>query len=324
MRSMAVMVLVLGGTACTRPPPAPEGLDEAARYLVREFYSPDAEFQAGVQGFMQWFDEEGRELVGLEASVDGSNGKAVDAFTVGDLRGEDVAALPLLADLAAGPPEDTTETTPRDIAAAAGVVSVAEMDCRWTEAEAYLVRPDQDVVFPDDWEAYTRRFVSGREAFEAGSAREDYAAVEEPVMPYAEGFDPEALASTFLFTENDADPTPLLGVDIPSYPLDFVGRHGRFELLDGSEVSALSILTFSRDAAWGDGGDNALRQSISIEIDIERPGDKTLRMLAVWAEPVSPILSADSAATLTYAVNRSQKASGRISAVCSGEESIEE
>ena len=59
-RIMLIPLLI----ACSPPPPAPEGLNEAARYMVREFYSDDATFEAGFQGFMNWFNDEGVSLVG--------------------------------------------------------------------------------------------------------------------------------------------------------------------------------------------------------------------------------------------------------------------
>lgn len=312
--------------ACQPPPPAPEGLDEASRYMVREFYADDATFQAGIQGFMQWFEDEGKALVGLEASIDGTaeGTKPVDAFTLADLTADDVIALPLRQDLLTGEAfnNGTTETTPRDVATAAGVVSVAEMACDWKEAEALLVRKDQDSVFSGDWEGYERTYVDDRAAFEAGAANDAYATFPERIDPFAEGFDRAAYAASFLQTDNMVDPTALLGVDIPSYPLDLDLRHGRYTLTDGTDVGVLSILTYDVDAVWGPGGENGLRQSFSIEINVERPDNKTLRMLAVWAEPVSPIISADAALALTFAVNKSQKSSERMSAVCAGEAEV--
>ena len=37
---------------CQPPPPAPEGLDEASRFVLREFYSDDATVSAGLTGLM--------------------------------------------------------------------------------------------------------------------------------------------------------------------------------------------------------------------------------------------------------------------------------
>jgi hypothetical protein len=38
--------------------------------MVPEFYSDDATFQAGVQAFMNWFEDEGFELLGLENTAE--------------------------------------------------------------------------------------------------------------------------------------------------------------------------------------------------------------------------------------------------------------
>ena len=55
---------------------------------------------------------------------------------------------------------------------------------------------------------------------------------------------------------------------------------------------------------------------------MQRPDDKTLRMLAVWAEPKGGGIEPDSAFALTFAVNKSLAASERLSAVCAGEEEV--
>lgn len=322
MSLLAVLPLLL--TGCKSPPPAPQGLDDASRYLVREFYADDATFQAGVDGLMQWFDDEGAELVGIDASTDGSadGTKPVDAFTVADLTASDVAALPIATELDAGPDAEGTTTT-RDLSAAAGVVSVAEMDCVWTDAEALLVRPDQDAVFDGDWEGYERTYVTSRTTFEAATAAGAFTEVPDRLDPFAADFDTAAYAATLLFTDNDVDPTPVLGVDIPAYPMKLDLRHGIYALSDGSEVGVLAILTYNIDAAWADSGESGLRQSFSIEVNAERAGGKTLRTLAVWAEPVSSLIEPDSAMALTFAVNKSLDSSNRISDVCSGAAAIE-
>ena len=50
--------------ACKPPPEAPEGLDDSTNYLMKNFYASDALFEAGVQGFIDWYDAEGKALVG--------------------------------------------------------------------------------------------------------------------------------------------------------------------------------------------------------------------------------------------------------------------
>lgn len=312
--------------ACSRPPPAPEGLDAASSYMVREFYADDATFQAGIQGFMDWFENGGgKELVGLAPGEE--SGKPTEAFTVGDLTAQDVAHLPLDEELVDDPkdPETTDDDVyiPRDVSTAAGVVSLAEMDCTWKQAEALLVRKDQNAVFDGDWESYVRTYVTARGSFDTATADEDFPPIRERLDPFAEGFDGSAYAGSLLFTDNIADPTPLLGVNIPGYPLDLDLRHGMFEVFpDEDPVGVLAIVTYNPAAVWGPTGGNGLFQSFSIELNVERPGNKTLRMLAVWAEPRSPIISADSNVSLNYAINKSLTSSERMSKVCSGEEEI--
>ena len=90
--------------------------------------------------------------------------------------------------------------------------------------------------------------------------------------------------------------------------------------IDGepTQVSGFSIVTYGPDSVWGN-SDDGLRQSFSVEVNLERPGDKTLRMLAVWAEPVSPIIGADNALALNFAVNKSRNSSTKLSQICGGE-----
>ena len=124
-----------------------------------------------------------------------------------------------------------------------------------------------------------------------------------------------------MFTLNQADPTPLLGVDLPPYDLYLDFRHGNFEIAD-EIISVSAIITYMKAGAYDEDGENGLAQSYSVELNIARPNNKTLRALAVWAEPVSNILEPDSPVSLNYAVNKSLASSERISAICGGEEEI--
>ena len=92
-----------------------------------------------------------------------------------------------------------------------------------------------------------------------------------------------------MFTVNQADPTPLLGVDLPPYDLFLDFRHGIFDV-EGEKISVSAIITYMKEGAYDEDGTNGLAQSYSVELNIARPNDKTLRALAVWAEPVSNIL----------------------------------
>lgn len=297
------MILLSLVFACSPPPPAPEGLNEVTSYMVREFYSEDDTFAAGIQGFMTWFDTEGYLLVG-EAAGDGNT----DTFTLSDLEATDINHLPAMTD------------SP-DLSRAKGVISLAEMNCSWKEAEAYLLRADQDVVFDGDWDTYERTYLSDRPTFEAATQTEEFISIDEPLNPFVEGFDYNALSSNLMFTVNQADPTPLLGVDLPPYDLFLDFRHGTFDV-EGEKVSVSAIITYMKEGAYDEDGENGLAQSYSVELNIARPNDKTLRALAVWAEPVSNILEPDSPVSLNYAVNKSLASSERISAICGGEEDI--
>lgn len=326
MRGSVFLLAVLSASACKPPPPAPEGLDASAKYMVRNFYADDATFQAGIEGFLAWFEDEGKDLVGL--GPDENAGRPTDAFTVNDLEADDVALLPLDDEivLAENNPDDDAddEMGARDLSKAPGVVSVAEMNCTWKDSEKLLVRPDQHNVFVLDWEGYERTYETPRETFETATADEDFTEINEAFNPSDAGFVAADYAKSVLLTQNMADPTPLMGVDIPAYPLRLELRHGVFTPTDGGDdFGVFAILTYDPGAVWGPTGDNGLVQEFSIEINVQRPGNKTLRTLAVWAQPESPIIGADSVLALNYAVNKSLKSSQTLSDVCDGTTQID-
>jgi hypothetical protein len=298
---------------CAPPPPAPEGLNESSSYMVRNFYADDETFKAGVQSFMDWFNSEGQEILGITADVN-----STDAFEVEPLQLDDVAHLPLDPEIITDARDDIIEA--RDTTRAVGVVSLAEMDCSWTETEALLVRPDQDTVFSGDWEGYERTYVTPMDTFTEGSTSSDFADIRRNLEPFAEDFDPAPYASSLLFTDNIVDPTLVVTANIESYPMDLDLRHTTVDI-DGEQTGVLAVLTYNRAAAWGASGQAALLQSYSIELNIERPGGRTLRLLAVWAETFdrSNLVAPDSPLAKVFAVNKSLDSSNRISAICSGD-----
>ena len=303
-RLLCALVVVFAVSACRPPPPpAPEGLDASASYMVREFYSDDATFGAGLTGFMNWFEDEGYELVGVDA---GAGTDFNESFSVGDLSDDDVGYLPLVHG--------------RNIADAAGIVSVAEMDCSVTESEDLLVRSDQDTLFVDDWEAYSREYVSSRSGYQDATRSEVFAPIDAAVDRFADDFDPTDIASTFLLTMNQVNPEPIFGglADLDDYPMALEFRHGVFDV-NGEELQIYSIITWIAESAAGPAGANFLHQSYSIEINAEMADGKTLRMLAVWAEPEGANLEPDDPIVLNYAVDKSAGASARLTEICNGE-----
>ena len=243
-------------------------------------------------------------------TYDGEGEEPLDSFTIGDLVWEDVSHFPLEG--------------ARTIENAKGVVSLAEMDCAWTRAEDFLLRPDQDTVFDSSWEEYARTFVTPRAEFQAASTSLEFDPITEDLAPFEAGFDPSLYSATLLFTENVANPASVAGVDLPAYDLRLDLRHGVVSVTDPdvgeTDLGVLAILTYNLAPVYQDGGANGLVQSYSVEINVERPGDKTLRMLAVWAEPLG--IDADSDFVLSYAVNQSLTASNRLSDICSGVDDI--
>ena len=102
------------------------------------------------------------------------------------------------------------------------------------------------------------------------------------------------------------------------YDMNLDMRHGVYDV-NGEETAVLAIVTYNIEAAWGQAENNALLQSYSVEINIERGKNKTLRMLAVWSEPKGGGVDPDSALALNFAVNKAGKASDRMSDICAGE-----
>ena len=301
--------------ACKPPPEAPEGLDDSTNYLMKNFYASDALFEAGVQGFIDWYDTEGKALVGKGADLE-----TTDAYTVGDLSADSIAHLPLEDEILIDKNKDEYGT--RDLSRAKGVVSLAEMDCSWTRAEELLVRGDQNVVFSDDFEGYEREYVTSRSAFESGSADLSFDRITDDLDPFGPDYIAADFARSLLLTVNQVDPTAVLTSNIDFYEMNLDLRHGVFNISE-EEVGVLAIITYNIEAAWGSAGNNALLQSYSVEINIERPNDKTLRMLAVWSEPLGGGIDPDSAIALNFAVNKSLAASERMSEICAGELEID-
>lgn len=310
MRRTAAIVLCVVASGCKRPPPAPEGLEASASYVIQNFYADDLTFEAGVQGFLAWYEEEGYLLVGEQATSENT-----DSFVVGTLSADTLAQLPMDDEILLD--ADADEWGPRDLGRAPGVVSLAEMQCDWKLAEAYLVRPDQHQIFSDDFEGYERTYLTSRATYEGASADGEYDRVPDALDPFADGFDGEAYARTLLRTDSVIDPTKVITANIEAYPMHLDLRHGSYDL-DGEALSAFAILTWTEAAAWGENGTNGLLQSYSVEINVERPDGVTLRMLSVWSEPKGGGIEPDSAFALNFAVNKSLAASQRLSDVCDG------
>ncbi len=284
--------------ACKRPPPAPEGLDDSARFMYREFYADDLGIGAGLTGFLNWFDDEGHELLGQSASLDNAG-----AFSLADLRQEDVDHLPIAGD-------------GLDLTLASGIVALAEMDCSWRDAEELLVRHDQEIVFEKDFDTYERTYLSSREVFETAADDDRFASIPEPLEPFAPDFDLDEFAESMLVTSNVASSTEL-GVTL-EFGIELTLRHGTFEV-QGEPTEAVLIETFLPERAEGDGGNNSFEQSYSVEVNVQRPSGTTLRMLANWVQIESLFVDSDSALVAASAVNKAQDAAARLSQICAGE-----
>lgn len=297
MRLLLPLLLLAG---CARPVPAPEGLDASSAYLVREFYAEDAVFEAGLRGYLRWFEDEGRALLDVENTVE-----TVGEFELDTLRADDVAGLPLRHG--------------GDISRAAGVVSLALMGCDVRQAEDLMLRRDQDAVF-EDWEGFERDYLTSRPVFQ-GAWEDGFDPIPEPLAAHDAGFDGAPFAASFLQTMGQVDPSPVpLVGDFPAYPMHLDFRHGVYDI-DGEDLEIFAILSFIEDEVWGPQGTNALHQSYAIELNVATGEAETLRSLAVWIHGSSEAVSIepDDPIVLNAALNKSRKSSDRMTAVCEGE-----
>ncbi|MBN92756.1 MAG: hypothetical protein CL928_01595 [Deltaproteobacteria bacterium] len=293
---LALLGLVLS-TGCQPPPPAPEGLNDAVRFMLREFYEDDATIAAGLTGLKNWYDSEGYSLVGEGANAD----EGVDAFQLEDIDATDIDLLHI--------PDDG-----RDLSAVSGVVSLSDMACDWKEAEALLVRPDQDVVFEGDFDSYSRTYVSSRGNYETGTADEDFPAVLTPLPDLFESDGSlGALSNSILITESEVQSTEFTYT--LSYQLKLHFRHGLYNV-QGEEVPVFIILAVLPEPA--NDGPSHFAQSYSVEVNYGL-GDRTLRIFGVWSQVYSEDIPLDEDILDITAVNKSQAAAERLSEICAGD-----
>lgn len=305
--TLVVFLSVLATIGCEKPPPAPEGLDESSRYMIREFYNDDSHIGAGLTGFLNWYDEEGYTLLDSGATVDEAG-----AFALAQIQEGDIGGLPI--------PDDG-----RDLGRALGTVSLADMPCDWTVAEQLLARSDQDIVFEGDFLAYDREYVTSRQAFEGASADGALPAIAAAYDPFAADFDAAAVEAGFMMTDNTVT-TEALGVTMSGYHLILHFRHGTY-VVQEVETEVSMILAYLPTPVAGDtGGLNEFKQSYSVEINIDREG-RTLRMFSVWAEvDVEAMDETDEGVQgllMSQAINRSQDSAQRLSDICAGDITVE-
>ena len=304
-RLLLLLFIVLIASACSPPPPAPEGLEEASRYMIREFYKDDAVIGAGLTGLLNWYDESGYELVNQGASAE----DAGEAFQLNDITAADISSMPAFDD-------------GRDLSLANGIVSISEMDCDWRETEAYLARPDQNVVF-DDFDAYSRTYQTSRLSYQTATDSMTFPAFAEELVGVASGESSlsEEQQGGLLLTLNQVQSTDL-GVTL-DYGLVLHFRHGVYEV-QGEQIPVMMILSWLPDPIDStSGSQTSFEQSYSIEVNYGI-GDKTLRIFAIWTYVNSSILGDDSSIWSIGAVNKSRDAAQRLSGICGGDIEVPE
>jgi len=289
-------------TAACRPPEAPEGLDGAASHVFREFYEDHTTVELGLQGFMDWYDSAGYELVDQEADAE-----KLDAFSLASLTANDIAGLPLVGE-------------ERDVAAARGVVALARMNCSWQEAEALLVRSDQHKIFPSAFQDYEREFLSSREAFETARDDGSFGIVDAPLRGEDGELTAGAYEDAFLSVHNHVVGKEL-GIEMP-FELAYFVRHGVYEL-SGEQVPVMTLQTYIPERAVGTGGKNSIEQNYSVELIVGLDDSTSLRMYANWVEIGSNILGSDSPLVAISAVNKAQATARELSDVCEGKTVLE-
>ncbi len=299
---LAALILSLGLVwGCTPPPPAPEGLNNAVRFMLREFYEDDATIGAGLTGLKNWYDSEGYSLLGEGANAN----DGPDAFQLEDIDTDDIDMLHI--------PDDG-----RDLDAVSGVVSLSDMACNWQEAEALLVRPDQDVVFAGDFDSYDRSYISSRSDYEAATESEVFPSVVAPLPDLFEsGADLGGLTGAILVTESDVQSTEFTFT--LNYQLKLHFRHGNYTVQE-EQVPVFIILAVLPEPAAD--GPRHFSQSYSVEVNYGL-GDRTLRIFGVWSQVYSDDIPLDEDLLDITAVNKSQNAAARLSGICDGSIPIE-
>ena len=292
------LFLVLPVIQACAPPPAPEGLDDSMRYILREFYESDAVVSSGLSGLMTWFDQEGFALLNESADLDN-----VGAFSLSGLDDDDVSALEL---------DDG-----RDLSMAAGIVSIAEMGCSWKETEALYVREDQMAVFEGNYTNYTREYESSLDNFLDATSTDSFPAVTKDIDPDDVLGD---LSGAMLYTKNRVT-TETIGITIEA-PMNIHFRHGEFDI-NGEQRAASIVMGYATEKAISADGDNALVQSYSLVINIETQDNKTLRLFTIWNE-LDFLFESDAPIVLMTAVNQSQDAAVRLSSICTGDITLAE
>jgi hypothetical protein len=268
--------------------------------MIREFYKDDATISAGLTGLLNWYDESGYELVNQGATAE----DAGEAFQLEDITEEDIASMPSFGD-------------DRDLSKANGIVSISEMGCNWQEAEGYLLRPDQHIVF-DDFDAYNRTYQTSRESFETATESMTFPNFDEELLGVSSGETTlsEAQAGGMLLTSNQVESSEL-GVTL-DYGLVLHFRHGVYDV-QGEQVPVMFILSWLPEPVDSIAGSaTTFEQSYSIEVNYGI-GDKTLRIFAVWTYVDSSILGEGSSLWSIGAVNKSRDAAQRLSGICAGD-----
>ena len=127
-----------------------------------------------------------------------------DTFTLNDLKTDDVSHLPI-------------DDYGQDLSRAKGVISLAEMNCSWQKPKhTYYERikmPSLQVIG-----RLMNVLTSATEPLKQ-QLRVMISDIPEALNPFDETFDVDSVAANMIFTLNRADPTPLLGVDLPPYDL---------------------------------------------------------------------------------------------------------
>ena len=304
MNHIKHLVLILSAallsSACQPPPPAPEGLEEASRYMIREFYKDDATIGAGLTGLLNWYDSSGYELVNQGATAE----DAGEAFQLEDITDADIVNLPAFDD-------------GRDLSQANGIVSLSEMNCTWQESESYLVRRDQHVVF-DDFATYSRTYETSRESFETATSALTFPLIDQELAGISTGEVELTTEQTggMLLTRNEVQSSEF-GVTL-NYSLVLHFRHGIYQIQE-EQIPVMMILSWLPESVDSTSGSaTTFEQSYSIEVNYGI-GDKTLRIFAVWTYVDSSILNQDSSIWSIGAVNKSRDAAVRLSEICEGE-----
>lgn len=229
IRHSAIALVLLPG--CNSPDPAPTTLDALLHFFWQEYEAGDDPYLA--EGLRNLDGAVGALEEGMEGTV-----------------------TPLVVEEAW-----MVDTSTRDVGAAQGLFVARTFACSLPVLEEILYQLDQDVLYPDVYDAYARAYTTDLGA---------YTGREVSVLSWTTDY-----TATLLGTSYDAH---LLG------DLRYVPDLGAEENPFGAFLLARVVMP--EPATFEDGSDQSMDQDFQVEVFWERPGGIVAHAYGIWRQAV--------------------------------------